>query len=207
MKLYYSPGACSLAPHIVAEEAGVPVDLVKVDIVKTHKTESGGDYYKINPRGYVPAIELDDGSVHTEASVLVRFLADQRPESGLIAPAGSMARLETEEWLNFIATELHKSFSPWLWHKETAPDTVKVAKNKVFAVFAELERRLDGRDYLMGERFSVVDAYAFTITNWANFLHIDLKPYPRLSAYMARVAARPKVHQVLRAEGLVKHAA
>ncbi len=204
MQLYYSPGACSLAPHIVAREAGIPVELVKVDITGDHKTETGVDYYTVNPRGYVPALRLDDGTVHTEASILVQRLADMAPGSGLMPTHGSDARLEAQEWLNFVASELHRMFSPWLWHKETADTTKASVKARLRDRMGELDRRLAGRDYITGDRFTAVDAYAFTIVNWSNFLAIDLKPFANLSAFMARVAARPKVHEALVAEGLAK---
>jgi len=204
MKLYYAPGACSLAPHIVAREAGIPLTLVKVDILADHKTEDGADFRSINPRGYVPALRFDDGKIHTEASVLVQHLADSAPASGLMPAAGTPARLAVQEWLNFVATELHKTFSPWLWNKNTADSTKAAAKANLAACFGELDRTLAGRSYLTGETFTAADAYAFTIVNWSNFLDIDLKPYPNLSAYMVRVAARPRVRDALVAEGLVK---
>ena len=201
MKLYYAPGTCSLAPHIVAREAGIPLDLIKVDLA-THKTESGVDYLAINPRGYVPAVALDDGTLLTEASVVVQVLADRKPDSGLIPPAGSAARIEVQRWLAFVATELHKMFSPWLWSADTAAETKATVQTRLAARFAEMDRHLAGKSYLMGESFTVADAYAFTIVNWVNFLGMDLKAHPNLAAYVARVAARPKVHQALVAEGL-----
>jgi glutathione S-transferase len=201
MKLYYSPGACSLAPHIVAREAGVPVDLVKVDL-KTHKLPDGGDFKTINPRGYVPMLELDGGERMTEASVLVQALADRAPASGLMPPSGQ-DRYRVQQWLAFVATELHKTFSP-LWYPGTPDATKESSKAKLATRFAELDGVLGGRPYLAGETFTAADAYAFTIVNWANFLGIDLKPYPNLAAFMARVAARPKVREALAAEGLAK---
>lgn len=205
MKLYYSPGACSLAPHIVAREAGLAVDLVKVDLM-THKTETGADYFRINPRGYVPALEID-GELHTEVAALVQYLAEQAPASKLLPPAGTMERFRVQQWLTFVSSELHKTFSPWLWHAETAESTKQAAREKLATRFAELDRHLADRAYLMGDSFTVADAYAFTIVNWSNFLKIDLKPYPNLSAFMARVAARPKVREALKAERLVAAAA
>jgi glutathione S-transferase len=206
MKLYYAPGACSLAPHIVAREAGVPVDLVKVDLVK-HRLEDGSDYKAVNPRGYVPLVELEDGERFTEAAVIVQLLAERGRNPDLLPPAGSRERLRVQSWLNFIATELHKTFSPWLWHKETAESTQQAAKAKLAARFAELDRLLAGQPYLTGEKFTVADAYAFTIVNWSNFLKVDLTPYPNLSAFLDRVAARPAVQEALHAEGLLKRAA
>lgn len=204
MKLYYSPGACSLAPHIVAREAGIPVDLVKVDLA-THRTETGADYFAINARGYVPALEID-GALHTEVVALVQYLAEQAPHSNLLPPSGT-ERFRVNQWLAFVSSELHKTFSPWLWHAETAESTKQAAREKIAKRFAELDRQLASRPYLTGETFTVADAYAFTIVNWANFLKIDLNPYANLSAFMARVAARPKVREALKAERLVAAAA
>lgn len=204
MQLHYAPGACSLAPHIIAREAGVDLTLVKVDIQASHRTEDGRDFRTINPRGYVPALVLDDGSLHTEASVLVQYLADLAPESGLMPEAGSPARLEVQEWLAFIATELHKTFSPWLWSKETAESTRATALARIAIRFAEVDNALANRSYLTGETFTAADAYLFTIANWANFLSIDLEPYPNLAAFMKRAAARPAVREALMAEGLAK---
>ncbi|HKS63996.1 MAG TPA: glutathione transferase GstA [Xanthobacteraceae bacterium] len=205
MKLYYSPGACSLAPHIVAREAGLAVDLVKVDLM-THRTETGADYFAINPRGYVPALEID-GELHTEVAALVQYLAEQAPHSKLLPPAGTLERFRVQQWLTFVSSELHKTFSPWLWHAETAESTKQAAREKLATRFTELDRHLADRAYLTGDTFTVADAYAFTIVNWSNFLKIDLKPYPNLSAFMARVAARPKVREALKAERLLAAAA
>jgi glutathione S-transferase len=205
MKLYYSPGACSLAPHIVAREASLAIDLVKVDLA-THKTENGEDYFKINPRGYVPALEID-GELHTEVVALVQYLAEQAPQSKLLPAAGTMERFRVNQWLAFVSLELHKEFSPWLWNAETADSTKQAARDKLAARFAELDALFATRPYLTGDTFTAADAYAFTIVNWANFLKIDLKPYPNLSAFMARVAARPKVREALQAERLIAAAA
>lgn len=205
MKLYYSPGACSLAPHIVAREAGLAIDLVKVDLM-THKTETGADYFAINPRGYVPVLEID-GKLHTEVAALVQYLAEQAPQSNLLPPAGTMERFRVQQWLTFVSSELHKTFSPWLWHTETAEQTKRAAREKLAARFTELDKHLADRPYLTGDTFTVADAYAFTIINWSNFLKIDLKPYPNLSAFMTRVAARPKAREALKAERLVAAAA
>lgn len=202
MKLYFSPGACSLAPHIVARESGVPLDLVKVDLT-THTTPDGGDFYKVNARGYIPVLELDDRSRMTEASVMVQVLADRAPKSGLIPPVGSPERYRVQEWLNVVATEIHKAFSPWLWQKGTADSTVAQVKKQLASRFAELDRHLARQSYLMDDAFTVADAYAFTVVNWANFQSIDLKPYPNLMAWMDRVAQRPKVREAMRAEGLI----
>ena len=183
MKLYYSPGACSLAPHIVAREAGLDLDLVKVDLA-THKTDKGEDYFKINPRGYVPALEID-GELHTEVAALVQYLAEQAPQANLLPAPGTKQRFRVNQWLSFVSSELHKTFSPWLWHAETAESTKQAARDKLAVRFAELDRHLADRAYLTGDTFTVADAYAFTIINWSNLLKIDLKPYPSLSAFMA----------------------
>ncbi len=205
MKLYYSPGACSLAPHIVAREAGLTLDLVRVDL-PAHKTETGDDFFKINPRGYVPVLEID-GELHTEVAVLVQYLADQAPQSNLLPPARSKQRFKVQQWLAFVASELHQTFSPWLFDPAAADSTKQAARNKLGLRFGELDKLLADRPYLTGDLFTVADAYAFTIVNWSNFLKIDLEPYPNLSAFMARIAARPKVREALAAEQLIAAAA
>jgi glutathione S-transferase len=202
MKLYYAPGACSLSPHIVVSETGLPVELEKVDLA-AHKTETGQDYMAINPKGYVPALRLDDGSILTEGPAIVQYLADQKPASGLAPAVGTIDRYRLQEWLTFIGTELHKSFSP-LFNKASSDDTKNVAKANITKRLAYLNDQLASRQYLMGANFTVADAYAFTIVNWTNFVAMDLKAYPNLGAYMARVGARPKVHETLKAEGLAK---
>jgi glutathione S-transferase len=202
MKLYYSPGACSLAVHIALRESGVAFDTMAVELA-THKTADGGNYLDVSPRGYVPLLELDDGSRHTEAAALLQYVADLDPSHALIGAPGSTRRLAVTEGLAFVATELHKTFSPWLWHKETADSTRKAVKDKLAARFTELDALFAKQEYLAGD-FSVADAYAFTIVNWANFLALPLAPYPHLQAYLARVSARPKVQEALRAEGLLR---
>lgn len=200
MKLYYSPGACSLAPHIAAAEAGVPIQLVKVDL-KAHKTETGEDYYNINPRGYVPMLELDDGTRLTEANVLIQFIADENPAAGLM-PSDRVARTKTQGTLAFVATELHKGFGP-LWDPTAPAETKESAKKKLAKRFDELNETLGKQDYLGGNAFSAPDAYAFTVVNWSNFHGIDLKQWPNLAAYMQRVGARPNVQKALKEEGLM----
>jgi glutathione S-transferase len=206
MKLYYSPAACSLAVHIVAREAGLPVELVKVDLA-THRLDDGTDYYTINPRGYVPLLELDDGTRLTEVAAIVQYLADLAPEAQLLPPAGTLDRVHVQQWLTFVSSELHKAFSPWLWHKETAESTRKDVLARLARHFGELDRLLARQPYLNGTRFTVADAYAYAIVNWANFLMVSLKPYPALAAYLERVAARPRVEQALQFEGLTRKAA
>jgi glutathione S-transferase len=194
-----------MAAHITAREAGLPLSLVSVDL-RTHKTEEGADYYAINPKGYVPAIELPDGTVLTEVGVIVQYLADQAPQSGLVPAAGTLERYRVQEWLTFISSELHKALSP-LFNPATTAETKTAVKQKVATRFPILEKALAGRDYLTGSRFSAVDAYAFTILNWTGMLGVDLQPFPNIRAYMDRVAARPKVQEAMHAEGLLRAAA
>ena len=202
MKLYYSPGACSLSPHIVAREAGIAIELEKVDLGK-HKTEKGDDYMAINPKGYVPALKLDDGSILTEGPAIVQYLADQKPATKLAPAAGTMDRYRLQEALAFIGTELHKNFGP-LFNPAT-PDAVKeTAKANITKRLGNLNDQIGKKQYLLGDTFTVADAYAFTILNWANFVRMDLKPFANIGTYMARVGARPKVQEALRAEGLMK---
>jgi glutathione S-transferase len=206
MKLYYSPAACSLAPHIVAREAGVAIDLVRVDLA-THRTEAGEDYVAINPRGYVPLLELDDGTRLTEVAVLVQVLADMAPAAGLLPPAGTLDRVRVQGWLNFVATELHKAFSPWLWHKETAAETQHAVRDMLARRFGELDRHLADSPFLHGDRFTVADAYAFAIVRWSRLLRVDLEPFPAIEAYLSRIAARPRVQEAMTAEGLIRRLA
>ena len=201
MKLYYASGACSLSPHIVAREAGIAIDTVKVDLT-TKKTEDGQDFLVLNPKGYVPALCLDNGQILTEGPAIVQYLADQKPASRLAPSAGTMERYRLQEWLSFLGTELHKSFSP-LFNQASSDDAKREAKENISKRFTYLDQKLAGSNYLMGETFTVADAYAFTIVNWANFVGIDLKPYPNLSAYLGRIGARPKVQEALKAEGLL----
>jgi glutathione S-transferase len=200
MKLYYSPGSCALSPDIVLKESGLPHELVKVS-TKTKKMEDGGDYLQINPRGYVPTLELDDGQRLTEGPAIVQYLADQVPAAKLAPANGTMERYRLQEWLNFISTELHKQFSPFF--NPATPDAFKEAlREKIGGRFAWLSQKLEGRDYLMGDRFTVADAYLFTILRWTAPTQIDLAKWPVLKEYAARVAARPKVQEALKGEGL-----
>jgi glutathione S-transferase len=201
MKLYYAPGACSLSPHIVAEEAGIHLDLEKVDL-KTHKTEGGEDFYAVNPKGYVPALKLDDGSILTEGPAIVQYLADQKPASHLAPENGTLPRYKLQEWLTFINSEIHKNFSPLFG---AASEEVKTdAKAKLAKRFDYVNKELAGKDYLIGTNFTVADAYLFVMLTWANHLKLDLTPYSNLHAFFARIFARPKVHAAMKAEGLVK---
>lgn len=204
MKLYYATGTCSLSPHIVANEAGIALDLERIDITKTpHVTETGTDYSSISPNGYVPVLRLDDGSVLTEGVALVQYFADLKPKSGLVPPAGTRQRVELQAWLNFIATELHKMFSPWLFHPEYGAQAQEVARGKIAERLAFVERHLaaDG-PFLLGERFTVADAYLFTIVGWSGFTNVDLSPFSHLRDFMDRVAARPAVREAMCAEGM-----
>ncbi len=202
MKLYYAPGACSMAPHIVAHEAGIAVDLVKVDI-PNKKTADGGDFWKVNPKGYVPALQLDDGSVLTEVGVICQYLADQKPDSGLVAKAGSMERYRQLEALNFAATEVHKQIGA-LFNPKMTPEMKAVQMGTVERRLNALETSLEGQSFAVGGRFSIVDAYLFTVINWSKPLKIDLGQWPNVKAFMARIGERPKVQETLRAEGLVE---
>jgi glutathione S-transferase len=201
MKLYYSPGACSLAPHIALAEAGLDYEAVKVDLRK-HQLADGTDYYTINPKGYVPLLELNDGERLSEVAVILQYIADQKP--GTLAPAyGTLARYRVMEWLNFIGTEIHKQFGP-LWYPETPDATKEKQRAALGKRFDYVAKVLSTQPYLTGEAFTVADAYLFTVVNWSATLKIDLSPWPSLQQFQARVAARPQVHATLVAEGLAK---
>jgi glutathione S-transferase len=201
MKLYYSPGACSLSPHIVALEAGLDIDLVKVNL-GLGKTEHGDDFASINPKGYVPALRLDDATVLTEGSAIVQFLADQAPARSLAPANGSVARYRLQGWLNFIASEVHKPMGAFF--NPTLPDASRTILRDILTQrLAYADAQLAGHDYLMGDQFSVADAYLFTVLNWAPLVKFDLTPWPGLQAYAARVAARPATQAAMRAEGLL----
>ena len=204
MKLYFSPGACSLSPHIVLRELGLPFETVQVDL-KTKRTSDGSDFWKINPKGYVPTLQLDDGSILTEGPAIVQYLADLRPASGLVPANGSFARYRLQEWLNFISTELHKQFSP-LFNPAT-PEPVKQAQQERLAErFREIVAAMGGAPWLMGDAFTVADAYLYTVLTWAAYVGVDLAPFPALQAYMQRVEARPAVQAALTAERNAKKA-
>ncbi|MFZ1909519.1 MAG: glutathione transferase GstA [Burkholderiales bacterium] len=202
MKLYYSPGACSMAPHIVAREAGHTFELVKVNIPEK-KTEGGGDYWAINPKGYVPALQLDDGEVLTEVGVICQYLADQKPESGLVPRFGTRERYREMEWLNFAATEVHKQIGA-LFNPKLTPEMKQVQLGVIERRLNALEQMLEGKSYAMGEHFTAADAYLFTVLNWTALHKIDLGKWPNIKAYVARIAARPKVQETLKVEGLHK---
>jgi glutathione S-transferase len=201
MKLYYAPGACSLAPHIALREAGIPFDLVKVDLV-AKRTESGEDYKAVNPKGAVPALGLDDGSVLTENAAILQYVADQGG-GDLMPPMMSMKRYRVLEWLNYIATELHKGFGP-LWNPATPADYKEATRQALAQKFDYLQAQIGDGPYLTGADFSIADAYAFVVLNWTRVHDIDLSRWPGLAAFSGRVAQRPAVQDALRAEGLVK---
>ncbi|MDB5935076.1 MAG: glutathione S-transferase [Massilia sp.] len=201
MKLYFSPGACSLSPHIVLLEAGLPFTTEKVNIRKK-LTAGGADYTAINPKGYVPALELDDGSVLTEGPAIVQYIADQAPDKQLVPAAGSAEHYQVLEWLNYIGTEIHKNYGP-LFNPASPEDAKTAARAMLARRFAFVAERLATRDYLVGGGFSVADAYLFTVTNWAAVVQLDLSAFPALQAYQARIAARPAVQQAMRDEGLL----
>jgi glutathione S-transferase len=205
MKLYYAPGACSLSPHIVARELGIPVELKKVN-TKDKTIEGGGDYWKVNGRGYVPALELDNGEILTEGPAIVQYLADQKPDAGLAPKSGTFERCRLQEWLNFLTSEVHKQFSP-LFKPNTPDDYKKIARENIATRFDWLDKQLAGKEYLMGRQFTVADAYAFVLIGWSKFQGIDLARWPNLAAYHKRVGARPNVQAALQAEGLLKRAA
>ena len=202
MKLYYSPGACSLSPHIVAREAGIPLELEKVDL-GSKRTATGEDYLEVNPKGYVPALRLDDGSVLTEVSALVQYLADRAPGTGLIPPAGSMERYRVLEWIGYVSTEIHKGFGP-LWNAKLAPEARAAAVAALAHRLDLLEKTLASRPFLAGDGFTVADAYLFAVASWAPWVKLDMAPWPKLREFVARVAARPKVQEALVAEGLAE---
>ena len=199
MNLYYAPGACSLAPHIVMREAGIPVDLKKVDLKA--KQFEGGDYKQVNGKGYVPAVKLDDGSVLTEAPVIMQYLADQKPDSGLAPKNGTFERYQVQEWLNFLTSEVHKQFSP-LFRPNTPEEYKPIAKENIAKRFDLIDQQLKGKDYLTGKQFTVADAYLFVMLQWCDRFGIDLHLFPNLDDYEFRVAQRAAVQAAMRAEGL-----
>jgi glutathione S-transferase len=197
MKLYYSPGACSLHPHITLREAGVPFELERVDI-RAHKVaRDGSDYYAVNPKGYVPALRLDDGSLLTEGAVIDQYVADLKPEKNLVPAAGTMARYRVQEWLNFIAAEVHKSFGPLFGNDDALKE---VARKRLAGKFELVEKTLASQPYLTGDHFTVADAYLFNMLRWTTFTGISLDGWPGLKAFFARVEARPAVQEALAAE-------
>jgi len=199
MKLYFSPSACSLSPHIALREAGLDFQLVKVDLKNRKLSADGGDFTKINPKGYVPVLELDDGSRLTEGPAIVQFIADQKPESGLAPRSGTLERYRLQEWLTFINSEIHKGFSP-LFKPNTPDDYKAVARENLRGRLAFVAEHLAKNEFLLGERFSVADGYLFTVLNWTQWMGIDLAQWPSLVDFQERVASRPAVKAALAAE-------
>lgn len=203
MKLHYKPGACSMASHIVLNELDIPFELDKTD-TDAGKTEAGEDFHKISPNGYVPALINDDGEIIVENPAVLQYLADQMPDAGLAPPHSTLERTRLHEILNFVSSELHKSFSPFFSGKELDADAKQHAEDGVGRRVAHIERSLaDGRLYLLGNTFTVADSYAFVVLNWTNFVGISLDAWPKTRAYLARVAARPAVVKAMVTEGLI----
>lgn len=202
MKLYYSPGACSLSPHIVAREAGIELQLARVD-TKTKTIEKEGDYWPINPKGYVPALELDDGQVLTEGPAIVQYLADRKADSGLAPAHGSFARYRLQEMLNYITSEIHKAYSP-LFKPDASAEVRSERLQYLNKRYALLDRYLADHEYLVGDRFTAADAYLFVVTRWSLPVKLDLSGFPNLLAFQKRIAARPAVQAAMQAEGLIQ---
>lgn len=207
MKLHYKPGACSMASHIILNELGATFELDKTD-TDAGTTEAGGDYLKISPNGYVPALVTDDGEIITENPAVLQYLADQSPDAGLAPPNGTLERTRLQEALNFVSSQLHKSFGPFFSGVELDDEARKKAVAGVGRSAAHIERSLaDGRTFLLGDTFTVADAYAFVVLNWAGFVGISLDAHPKTQAYVARIAARPAAIKAMVAEGLMEQAA
>jgi glutathione S-transferase len=202
MKLYYSPGACSLSPHIALREAGLNFDLALAS-TKTKKLADGSDFYQINPKGQVPVLELDNGERLTEGPAIVQYIADQAPTSKLAPPAGSLQRYRLMEWLNFITSELHKSYSP-LFNPAMPEEGKAVYRARISERLQWVDSQLEGKSYLLGDEFSVADAYLFTVTNWSKVVGVDMGALKNLNAFRDRVSARPAVKAAMEAEGLNK---
>jgi glutathione S-transferase len=200
MKLYFSPGACSLSPHIVLREAGAKFDLEQVDL-REKKTKKGDDYWQINARGQVPLLELDDGQRLAEGPVIVQYVADKNPGAGLAPAAGTMERYQVQGWLTHIGTELHKTYGP-CFRPTTPEEYKKISKEALTARYKNIDKHLAGKQYLMGDKFTVADAYLYAVTRWAPRIELDLSPFSNVQAFMARMNARPKVQEALKAEGL-----
>ncbi|MDW5441280.1 glutathione transferase GstA [Polaromonas sp. SM01] len=202
MKLYYSPGACSLSPHITLHESGLAFEHLLAP-TKTHQLEDGTDYYTINPLGYVPLLELDDGTRITEGPAIVQYIADQVPDKKLAPANGTVARAQLQSWLNFISTELHKGFGP-LFNPATPAEYKTMCIDKVQSRLKWVDQQLAGKNYLMGEAFSVADPYLFTVTNWAPRVGVDISDLANIAAFRERMAARPAVQTAMKHEGLLK---
>jgi glutathione S-transferase len=204
MKLYFSPGACSLSPHIVLREAGLDFSLQRVDH-KTKTIETPGDFYKINSKGYVPALELDNGQILTEGPAIVQYLADLKPASQLAPPNGTLERSRLQEWLNYVSSEIHKGYSP-LFNKTLPAEQRAAAIESLTKRLDWTAQQLEGKQFLIGDHFTVADAYLFAVLRWSPFTGIDLSRWSTLKTYVDRIAARPKVNEAMVAEGIIKHA-
>lgn len=202
MNLYFAPGACSMSPHIVAQELGIPLTLKKVDL-RAKKVEDGSDYTAVNAKGYVPALEIEPGKVLTEGPAIVQYLADQKPEAGLVPKNGSYERYKLQEALNFVTSELHKGFSP-LFNPAITPEWKQATLDRLNLRFKALDAMLAKTPYLTGDNFTVADAYLFTVLNWAGPTKVDLTAYPHIRAYHAKIAQRPSAQAAMKAEGLTK---
>lgn len=202
MKLYYSPAACSLAIHILLREIGRPFDLVKVD-TRSHKTEDGGDFYTVTPKGYVPVLELNDGTRLTEGPVVARYLCDKAGREDLMPAPGTLARYRVEEWQNYVTSEIHKTFTP-LFSPAYDAATKQIFLAALRKKFGWVSEQIAGRDYLTGNTYTAADAYLFTVTNWAKFVELDISDLAPVQAYLRRIATRPAVQAALKAEGLTK---
>jgi glutathione S-transferase len=205
MKLYFAPGACSLSPHIVARELDIPLEIEKVDL-KAKQTASGRDFLQINPKGYVPALELDNGEVLTEGPAIVQYLADQKPQAGLAPPNGTLTRARLQEMLNFISSELHKTYSP-LFSPATVAETRDERKEYLRKRYTYIDKLLAKRRFLLGDQFTVADAYLFVVTGWAKHADVDLSDFKAVADFQQRIAARPAVQAAMLAEGLIKQQA
>lgn len=201
MKLYYTPGVCSLSPHIVLRETGTNFEMEKVDL-QSKKTEKGADYIKVNPNGYVPALQLDDGSILTEGPAIVQYIADAKGATAILPKAGSPERYKVVQWLNFISTEIHKGYSPLFWPSTPAEFKENTIKTRLLSRFDFLDKHFAKNQYLMGDQFTVADAYLYTTLTWAGGAKVDLGPFTNLVAYRDRVAARPSVQAARKAEGI-----
>jgi len=200
MKLYYAPGACSMSPHIVLNEGGFQYTPEKVDL--KNDSYSGGKFSTLNPKGYVPALQLDNGELLTEGAAIVQYLGDKKPEAKLIPAVGTMERARCVEWLTYISSELHKGFGP-LFYPTTSDADKAAAKDKLGKRIGYLDSQLKGRDFLLGSQFSVADAYAFTVLNWSGHVGLDLSPFANVGAFMERMKKRPKVQETMKQEGLI----
>jgi glutathione S-transferase len=202
MKLYYSPGACSLSPHIALREAGLAFEPVLAS-TKSHKLQDGTDYYGINPLGYVPMLELDDGTRLREGPAIVQYIADLVPNKNLAPASGTLSRYRLQEWLTFIGTEMHKTYSP-MFNPNMPEEAKAIFRTKLQSRYEWLNGELEGKSYLMGEHFTVADGYLFTVTNWTKPTGVDISPYANVQAWHARVGARPAVQEAMKTEGLLK---